>query len=68
MLIKVDDRTATAIVLAREQYVANPDALYKESRAEMDRLLLEDANYAALLMSLGGLMVTDKKLQVLRET
>lgn len=65
MLMKVDDKTATAILLARKNYSENMKVADKESRAEMDRLLLEGANYAVMLMVLGGLLVTDDKLQAI---
>ena len=64
MQVVMDDKTVMAIMLARERFINNVDALSKESRIEMDRLSAEDSNYAVMLLSLGGLLITDDKFMI----
>ena len=64
MQVVMDDKTALAIILAREMFMKNADAVIKESKVEMDRLNAEKSDHAVMLLSLGGLLVTDDKFMV----
>ncbi len=44
------------------------DKIDRDVRAEIDRLIAEDSKYAVMLMSLGGMLITDVKLRIVEQT
>ncbi len=68
MLVEMKDETVKRILVLRKLYEADQDAAFQAIMVEGDRLVAEGSGLAVMAIALGGMLMSDTELKVVKET